>query len=97
MNRAEVEHNYKARNLDIEYCNDEPGKIYEPHRHEQTYLYTLSGLVKIKVDDSDWQTLEPGQEFIVGTNQLHEAEVGSEGWEYVAAWDPKEAKKFKRQ
>lgn len=96
LNKIEIEQSYRAKGLETEYVVDEAGKVYEPHRHEQTYLYTLSGSVKIKVDDGDWQTLRSGQEFIVGTNQLHEAEVGPEGWEYVAAWNPEEAEKFKQ-
>jgi len=85
MTREEVEAKYKKMGLQIEYGNDKPGFVYEPHRHEQTYLYTLSGSIKLKLDD-DWQELTSGNEAIVGENQLHEAVVGPEGWEWVAAW-----------
>lgn len=93
MNRKEAEKKYKSKGLEVEYGKDSPGTKYEPHRHEQTYLYTLSGSLKIKVEDN-WLEIEPHQEFIVGDGKLHEAIVGENGWEYVAAWNEEEAKKY---
>lgn len=94
MNREEVEERYKLKGLNVEYGKDEPSTKYEPHRHEQTFLYTLSGSLKIKIEDNKWVELKPHQEFIVGDGKLHEALVGENGWEYVAAWSEEEAKKY---
>ena len=86
MVRKEIEDKYKNLGLDTEYGFDEPNKIYEPHRHEKTYLFTLSGNLLLRLDESDWQDLKQGSEAVIGDNQLHEAKVCSEGWEYVAGW-----------
>ena len=94
MSREEVEKKYKSKGHEVEYGKDDPGTKYEPHRHEQTFLHTLSGSLKIKLEDSDWIELKPSQEFIVGAGELHEAIVGENGWEYVAAWNEEEAKKY---
>jgi quercetin dioxygenase-like cupin family protein len=94
MNREEVEKNYKSKGLDVEYGKDDPGTKYKPHRHEQTFLYTLSGSLKIKLEDDNWVEVRPYQEFIVDAGKLHEAVVGENGWEYVAAWNEEEAKKY---
>lgn len=94
MKRAEVEKRYKSMGLDTEYGQDKPGTVYKPHKHEQTYLYTLSGSLKIRTDSGDWRTISTGQEFIIESGQLHEAIVGEDGWEYVAAWDEEESKTF---
>jgi quercetin dioxygenase-like cupin family protein len=66
---------------------DKAGTVYKPHRHEKTYLYTLGGSLKIRVENNDWIELKPHQEFIIDDGELHEAIVGENGWEYVAAWD----------
>jgi hypothetical protein len=94
MNREEAEKKYKLNDLDVEYGKDDPGTIYEPHRHEQTFLYTLGGSLKIKIENDKWVELTPHQEFIVCDGRLHEAIVGKNGWEYVAAWNEEEAKKY---
>ena len=88
MNRQDVEAKYKNQGLETEYGFDNPGKVYELHRHEKTYLYTLSGSLELKLDDNDWMELESDTEAIIDENQLHEAKVGPKGWEYVAAWEP---------
>lgn len=90
MNRELVEKNYRDQGLEIEYGFDKPGIVYEPHRHEKTWLYTLDGSLLIRLDEGEWQLLTPGTEFIVGEQQLHEARVGDKGWEYIAAWEPEE-------
>jgi mannose-6-phosphate isomerase-like protein (cupin superfamily) len=91
---SDVERAYQQRDLVTEHGTDEPGKLYEPHRHEKTYLYTITGSIDIRLDDQSSQTAKPHQELVVGGNQLHEAIVGSEGWEYVAAWSGEEAKNY---
>lgn len=94
MNAAEIEAKYRQKGLIVEHVSDAPGKIYEPHAHEQTLLFTIRGSVDIKLEEGEWQTLFPGREFVVGSGQLHEARVGEQGWEYVAAWDAEDAKKY---
>jgi quercetin dioxygenase-like cupin family protein len=94
VNIDQVEQKYKDRGLEVEHGRDEPGKIYPPHRHEETFLYTVSGSVKVKVDNKDWNTLKSGTEFTIGKDQLHEAVVSADGWEYIAAWNSEEAKEF---
>ena len=97
MNKNQILAKYNSLGLETEYGLDKPGKVYPPHRHEKTFLYTLGGSIKIKIDNKEWMELEKGEEFIVGSNQLHEAIVGKDGWEYVAAWDKEEAKRFSHQ
>lgn len=89
-----VKEAYTQAGLAVESGRDEPGTLYEPHRHEKTYLYTISGAIDIKLDGGETQTLQPHQEFIVNGDQLHEAVVGADGWEYVAAFDAEEAKGY---
>lgn len=91
---AEVEKAYQQRGLATESGFDEPGTVYAPHRHEKTLLYTVSGSLAIKLDGGKVQNLDPHQEFTVGSGQLHEAVVGAEGWEYVAAFNAEEAKQY---
>ncbi len=95
MNREAVEAKYQAQGLATEYAKDQPGKVYPAHAHEKTFLYTLGGYLQIRTNNGPWHRLEVGEEFVVEENQLHEALAGSDGWEHVAAWDAKEAKKFK--
>lgn len=85
---------YRQRGLVTEAGRDKPGTVYEPHRHEQTRLYTVAGSLDIRVEAGEKQHIVPHQEFIVGGNQLHEAVVGADGWEYVAAWDEAEAEQY---
>lgn len=88
---------YQNRGLTVERGKDKPGTVYEPHRHEQTHLYTISGSLDIKAGDRPIQTVKAHQEFVVGGDELHEAKVGPEGWEYVAAWDKDEAMKYEHE
>lgn len=94
MTVAERSRHYTANGLTVEAHHDEAGYTYAPHAHEKTYLSTIAGSVDIKVDQGTWQTLIPGQEFVVGANQLHEAVVGPNGWEYVAGFNADEAAAF---
>lgn len=94
MDKDNVERAYKTKGLEVEHGQGEPNTIYEPHRHEKTYLYTLAGSIKIRLDEGEWITALPGQEFVIEDGQLHEAIVGSEGWGYVAAWDEEQAQKY---
>src|SRR5581483_5152828 len=89
-----VEEAYRQRGLEVESGFDKPGTIYEPHKHEKTYLYTVSGSISIKLDGGEAQDVQPHQEFIVGGNQLHEAVVGEQGWRYVAAYSADEAAQY---
>ena len=93
MDIQAAEDKYKSMGLVALRQSDKPGLVYEAHRHAEVHLYTIKGSAKIKLEDQDWQNLEPGQEFIIGDNQLHEAVVGPEGWEYIFASSPEEAKR----
>lgn len=96
MDKDEIEKCYKNAGLVTEYVRDDPGKVYRSHRHEKTYLSTISGSASIKTELPDSrEVLRPGEDFIVGTIEYHKAVVGGNGWEYVAAWGPEEAKDFK--
>jgi quercetin dioxygenase-like cupin family protein len=85
MTEAEAIRKYKDLGLNFSYELDKAGKIYSPHVHQKVYLYCLKGSVKIKLDKKEWYELQPGQELIIDKGQLHEAIVGSEGWEYIHA------------
>jgi quercetin dioxygenase-like cupin family protein len=93
MTRQEVEAKYHAMGLVTRHVADEPGVIYEPHRHGGVYLFTLKGSVDMKLDDKAWRTLAPGQETRVEDGQLHEAVAGPEGWEYIFASTAEEVKR----
>lgn len=95
MNQEQIENRYRERGLEVEHGRDEPGKVYEPHTHEQTFAYTLGGSIKVRIDNQEWRELRAGQEVEIGSNQLHEGVVGHEGWEYVVAWNAEEAKQYK--
>ncbi len=86
MEYKEIENHYHDLGLLTEHGTDKPGTVYPPHIHEMTYLYTLTGSLSIRIRDGDWQTLQAGDEFIIQKDELHEAKVGEDGWEYVAAW-----------
>lgn len=89
-----IEGIYRGRGLVVERGKDEPATVYEPHKHEKTHLFTVSGSIDIKLGDKPAQTISPFQEIVVGSNVVHEAVVGPDGWEYIAAWDEKEAQSF---
>lgn len=90
-----VKEAYQRQGLETEHVTDKPGTVYDPHSHEQTRLYTLAGTLDIIVgNDQSAQTLKPFQEFVVGADEQHEGRVGADGWEYVAAWDSEEAKRY---
>jgi mannose-6-phosphate isomerase-like protein (cupin superfamily) len=91
---GDVEGAYRRKGLVTEHGADEAGKRYELHQHERTHLYTLAGSIVITLGEQSPKTVEPHQEVVVGNNQLHEATVGSDGWEFVAAWDEEEAKQY---
>ncbi len=93
MTRQEAEAKYHAMGLVTRYIVDEPGEVYEPHEPEGVYLYTLEGSVKVKLDDDEWQIVEPGQETRIEDNQRHEAIAGSEGWKYIFAASAEEVKR----
>lgn len=95
--KEKIKEQYKKQGLEVEHGFDKAGKVYRPHRHERTLLYTLDGSLSIKIENQSWRILNPGDECVIGNNQLHEAKVGPEGWEYIAAWNKEESKKFKPQ
>lgn len=47
----------------------------------------------IKLDDEPWQAVGPGQELVIGNDQLHAAKVVDEPWEYIFAATPEEMKR----
>ena len=85
---------YESMGLKTELIKDAPGRIYPQHKHHTTYLFTLAGQVVVILDSKERHTLHPGDELVIKTDQLHEAVVGKDGWEYLAAWDPTEAEKY---
>jgi quercetin dioxygenase-like cupin family protein len=85
MERNDVENRYSELGLEVRRIVDKPGKVYRPHRHEGVFLFTLKGSAKIKLDDGEWQTTEPGDEIHIEDDQLHEAVSGVDGWEYLFA------------
>jgi len=95
INARERLHNYHfIQHLETEQGFDESGKIYPPHQHEKTILYTIAGSLTLLLDGQDEKTLLPGSEEIIESGQIHSAQVGESGWKYIAAWDPKEAEQF---
>ena len=94
MKREDIEQTYKDQGLETDHFIDEPGKVYDSHGHEKTHLLTLAGAAAIKVEDRPYKIVQPGEEFIVGSGQVHKAVVGPAGWEAIAAWDPAEAAEY---
>jgi quercetin dioxygenase-like cupin family protein len=93
MTRQEAEAKYHRLGLTTRHITDQPGEIYEPHAHEEVYLFTLTGSLKLRLDNGPWQTVEPGQEVHIKTGQRHEAVAGSNGWEYIFAASAAEIKR----
>src|SRR5215217_1424321 len=77
-----------------EVGEDEPNKRYAPHRHGWTRLITLAGGVTVKKEDNEWIELYKGSVCDIESGQLHEAVVGAEGWQWLAAWKPEEDASF---
>lgn len=95
MGREQIEQWYRDQGLTVEYVRDDAGKVYPPHAHHETRLYTLAGWAGISLEGGSWRTLSPGEECTVGPGVMHEAVVGPEGWEYLAAWNADEALPFR--
>jgi len=93
MAPLEIEEKYKKMGLKTMLAKDEPGKTYAPHSHHATWLYSLSGSVKVRLDGKDWKEIKPGEEVVIKDGQLHEAIVGSDGWQYIFAY-PKDTEPF---
>ena len=94
MDIKRITKKYENKGLRTKYIQDKPGKIYKPHSHGKVKLYSIAGSVKIRRDNKEWQTINPGEEIIIKRHQVHEAIVGANGWEYIFAWDENEAKKY---
>jgi len=92
MDMQAIEDKYTHMGLAVFHQSDQPGKIYKPHRHGAVHIYTVKGLAKLKLDNGDWQNVEAGQEIIIQDNQLHEAVVGPDGWDYIFATTAQEAR-----
>jgi quercetin dioxygenase-like cupin family protein len=92
MTSDEAAAKYKQLGLEVRYITDEPGEVYTPHRHGSVYLFTLRGSAKIKLDGNAWFSAKAGGEVHIRDNQLHEAIVDSDGWEYLFATTPEEMK-----
>lgn len=90
MDRREAEKKYKKLGLKTIHASDKPHKVYEPHKHHATWLYCLKGSVKVKLDGGSWKTIKSGDEIIIKEDQLHEAVVGPDGWEYIFAYPTNE-------
>ncbi|MEX0917778.1 MAG: hypothetical protein WDZ93_01325 [Candidatus Paceibacterota bacterium] len=94
MTKEEVIKHYTKSGLTIEEGFDKPGTVYEPHRHERTYLWTLFGSITLRKGTDDWRTYTTGEECVIEDGEVHEAKIGPEGWKYIAAFDAEEAKKY---
>jgi hypothetical protein len=79
----EVEWRYRGNGLETIRITDQPGTVYEPHRHEGVRLFTLGGSAMIKLEDNPWQSVEAGEELYIQDDELHEVRVGEQGWEYI--------------
>lgn len=84
--RGLAESRYKDMGLEVIYAKDQPDKVYEPHSHHATRLFSLSGSVKVRVGESDWREIRPGEEVVIEEGEEHEAITGPEGWEYIFAY-----------
>jgi quercetin dioxygenase-like cupin family protein len=93
MRLEDIKAKYKKMGLVTFLQVDEPNKTYEPHRHDAVRIYTLKGSAKVKLDNQGWQAFGSGEELVINNNQLHEAIVGPEGWEYIFATSAEEAKR----
>lgn len=85
LNRETVEAKYHDMGLETRYVEDGPGEVYEPHRHAGVHLFTLDGSARIRLDDTEWREVLPGDEVSIADDQLHEAVAGSNGWAYIFA------------
>lgn len=88
-----IKERYKALGFETQRQSDKPGTIYKPHRHGETRIYTLKGSAKVKLEGEPWRTFGPDDELIIKDNQLHEAIIGKETWEYIFAASPEEMKR----
>lgn len=88
---------YRRHRLECAQGKDAPGTVYERHAHERTILYTISGKLILTLFDCEPPRvveLVPGSEFVISGGVEHSAVVGNEGWKWLAAWDPEEAKQY---
>lgn len=92
MTTPEAEEKYRRLGLVTRQLKDKPGFKYESHRHGGVYLYTIAGSLDLKLNGK-WRTVREGEEVRIDDNQLHEAVVGSAGWEYIFAATAEEAKR----
>jgi hypothetical protein len=87
-----VEEAFKSRRLATRMITAEAGKVYEPDRDVRMHFLTVSGSAEVKIDNEPPTICKPFHELIIGKDQLHQATVGPEGWEYIVAWNEEEAK-----
>jgi hypothetical protein len=91
--QEEIERQYHEMGLETRHQVDKPGTTYQPHRHEGVRLFTITGSAMVRLDNEPWQPVGPGQELVIGNDQLHEAKVADEPWEYIFAATPEEMKR----
>jgi len=97
VNPSERMDYFRNQGLEVERGFDEPGTVYDRHYHERTVLYTVSGDLVLTLCNTEPPTvvdLKPGVEFVIDSKVEHSAVVDNDGWGYVAAWDPEEAKVY---
>ena len=87
------EQEFRAAGLEYEYGEDEPGRVYELHRHGWTKLVTLGGSIRLRTS-AGWQELREGDVCEIQSGEAHEAVAGGQGWKWLAAWKPEEAGTF---
>jgi quercetin dioxygenase-like cupin family protein len=76
---------YAHMGLKPEVLNDEEGKVWGPHTHEETYIFVLDGELKVKLDQGNWLTLEPSDELFIEKDQIHETKAQKGGCKYIVA------------
>lgn len=76
---------YQSMGLKAEIIEDEEGKTWGPHTHEETYVFILYGTLKIKLDNEQWITLKPNDELVIENEQLHETIALKDGCKYIVA------------
>lgn len=90
FSKEEIKQRYHSMGLETRVVVDEPGTVYESHRHQGVRLFTLRGTATVKLDDAEWRNVKAGDELVILDDQLHEARVGNEPWEYIFATTPEE-------
>lgn len=94
MNREQFIAESQENGWDWEEGQDSANKEYPRHSHGFTRLFTTGGSIRLKIGEGDFVDYLPGDICEIQSGELHEGQVGVEGWSYMAAWRPDEADTF---